>query len=504
MPGSIHTFGHETRPPTAPQQAAATPTQVFGRDDEQAQTAWVSEWQPMTALNAHGAQSSKIGAPSSRPQTHSGTRMGHLSASPSSALRTRTSGPPRSDAAIKHALTVSLGRAEAHSVHQAPKALKRDPIASPVYQLQMNKADERAELDALIPLMKGAKRPPYSIESPYEKGEFDDDEIMRDPFRVNPGTAELGHRDTKEEQFAWWSKHWNAQINKEQKPPIRPVERIWLGNFQRALVPWRKEQLGSFPAYRDFPWPPPEDVDHVKDRMHTYFQDRVPFAEDRKRFLGPNDPTLNQIMRDSKLLPDFVDCVGDRAGVSTILPGGKCYRPNGAVGWTGYKQMHPECHYDVMTKRAFSKDVDRLIGIVSDKLTEHSVANFYLAFTGFDTDKSGKIDLEELKAFLNTWNILLRPEEIHALFSAFMDPDRELNPEETPQIDYTDFVEAIDKSQSTHPLDPLGKERQFKPIKPASRQTTRSSQGSGTVSPESSGFSLPPRTLTPTRRVMLP
>ena len=39
---------------------------------------------------------------------------------------------------------------------------------------------------------------------------------------------------------------------------IKPVDNFWKGNFQKKPVPWRKEQLGAFPSYRDFPWPPPE------------------------------------------------------------------------------------------------------------------------------------------------------------------------------------------------------------------------------------------------------
>lgn len=111
----------------------------------------------------------------------------------------------------------------------------------------------------------GVCRPPYSVETPYDKTE-DFGDVSHTSFQLPLGTTELSHRGSKEEQFAWWSKHWSSTINQEQRPPIKPVEKIWLGNFQRALVSARKEQLGSFPAYKDFNWPPPEDVERVGQR----------------------------------------------------------------------------------------------------------------------------------------------------------------------------------------------------------------------------------------------
>lgn len=43
-----------------------------------------------------------------------------------------------------------------------------------------------------------------------------------------------------------------------QYVPIHPVEKMWRGNYQKRPIPWRKEQLGSFPSYKDFAWPPPQ------------------------------------------------------------------------------------------------------------------------------------------------------------------------------------------------------------------------------------------------------
>jgi hypothetical protein len=111
--------------------------------------------------------------------------------------------------------------------------------------------------------------------------------------------------------------------------PIKPVENFWMGNFQKRPVPWRKEQLGAYPSYKDFPWPPPrrsvEKEQHDEVWQHNVSKN-IPWSIDRERFRGPSEPTLLQIVMPSyvntRVCPDFTFRHCDLSNSFTTLPEG--------------------------------------------------------------------------------------------------------------------------------------------------------------------------------------
>jgi hypothetical protein len=276
------------------------------------------------------------------------------------------------------------------------------------YRLKQH-AGAQEGIQGYEPHVKGTRRPPYAVQGVYDDPNGDKDGVVYTRFSAPEGGQVLPHRGTKEQQFAWWSTHWNKKLGiSGKKPPIKPVEKIWLGNFQKREVPLRKEQLGSFPSYVDFPWPPPEDVNGVVGTMQKFFDRQVPYGQDRQRFAGSGEKTTNMLMRDEKLHPDFLTQSGDLSLLATSTP--NQYRPHSIPGWGGYKQVHQDEKYDTLSKRGYTRDVDRLIGVVCDKLNEHGVKNYSMAFKGFDEDRSGTIDEGELKTFFITWSIIITRE----------------------------------------------------------------------------------------------
>lgn len=259
--------------------------------------------------------------------------------------------------------------------------------------------------------------------------------------------AGMTGEEAEEARFAWWSQHWAGVMSgrEAKRRPIRPVEKIWLGNFQKRLVPWRKEQLGSSPSWSDFPWPPAPDEAGVDEAVARSMERATPYGLDRTRFAGPGEATLNSVVQQAKH-PDFLQRTGDlsnRDSVDLSASAGNTARPRGAVGWTGWRQAEHADRYDTMGRRLYRSNGERLLGLIADKLVEHQVQNFYLAFARFDADKSGYIDADELRRFLGRYNIILEEEQIQEILDMF----------DTPQgIGYADFVRAIDEVGRGHPL----------------------------------------------------
>lgn len=127
----------------------------------------------------------------------------------------------------------------------------------------------------------------------------------------------------KSEQFAWWSSHWADLTAQRERTlegaekiitvkPIKPVPNFWKGNFQKKPVPWRKEQLGAYPSYKDFAWPPPARSPTQTQgdiAIDTYLAKNLPWGDDRGRFKGPSETTFNKLVMPAdyttRVCPDF-------------------------------------------------------------------------------------------------------------------------------------------------------------------------------------------------------
>mmetsp|Transcript_13583 Transcript_13583/g.47189 ORF Transcript_13583/g.47189 Transcript_13583/m.47189 type:complete len:329 (-) Transcript_13583:3863-4849(-) len=255
--------------------------------------------------------------------------------------------------------------------------------------------------------------PPFGVDKVIEEDEtqtVDQDEKI-DSLRSNSVVVEAVE-DLEEMQFAWWSKFWSKQLRATDKvKPIKPVKNFWKGNFQNRSVPWRKEQLGAFPSYRDFPWPPPKDEDGVAERVTRHMERCTPFSIDRSRFRGASERTINQTMRDSKLLPDFL-------------------HPS--------RRMHNNQTYDPLVGQAFSDLRDRLLCLIADKLDEHGVRSYAQALASFDTDQSGRMNIQDFQRFLSLYGVAADEEQIDELFFGFESASR------PGSVPYSSLVTAIE------------------------------------------------------------
>lgn len=339
-----------------------------------------------------------------------------------------------SDKAAKRKLDLALHQHE----QRAQSRLERGERRRAVPERQMS----QQQLGTTVP---GLRRPPFAVDTPVMEKKVPDTQSQQSHESVKTGEhSEVGD---PEEQFAWWSKYWADKLNPtEMNLPIHPVETMWRGNFQKRKIPWRKEQLGSFPSYNDFAWPPPNQNAETKRQMDTFFDSKIPYGRDIERYKGAMELPMNTIMRDRKYIPDFIDPQGDLANSSTTEPLGRSWRSHATVGWLGYKQQRPEERYDQMNRRIYTANFERILGIIADKLESHGVSNFFLAFGAFDHDKSGYIDRHELQAFLSKYNVVLTEEEFSEVLDFFEDDQRD------NQISYTEFVSAIEGKGRRHPL----------------------------------------------------
>ena len=154
-------------------------------------------------------------------------------------------------------------------------------------------------LAAQSPLRHPALPPTGSLDSTFEEKtgkaipfaiETESQDMQKDPLPVLCTAPDRNNYKfyNHPDQFAWWSRHWAALTADKRdtekslctgeqdrldmtvagRParyvpkPIKPVDNFWKGNFQKRPVPWRREQLGAFPTYKDFPWPP-QDPSHT-------------------------------------------------------------------------------------------------------------------------------------------------------------------------------------------------------------------------------------------------
>ena len=170
-------------------------------------------------------------------------------------------------------------------------------------------------------------------------------------------------------------------------------------------MPWRREQLGAFPTYKDFPWPP-QDPSHTdalrQEHARRYLERSQPWGDDRKVFRGPSETSMFKLVyppdRYTRQCPDFSDKRSDVAFIPagttkrnkeqgrqgretlsasrnsfTTLPEGKAWRPRSVVGWAGYRQTRDDEAYDPFSRRLFANAVDKMLSITADKMVEFGV-----------------------------------------------------------------------------------------------------------------------------------
>lgn len=312
------------------------------------------------------------------------------------------------------------------------------------------------------------KQPPFGIETLQADPAIDPPPVIcEEP--VNPNKAA---------QFAWWSSHWADLTAQKQRgleaeqasrpKPIKPVRNFWKGNFQKRPVPWRKEQLGAFPSYKDFPWPPPVRAEDTKKKdaaLASFLNASVPWGDDRGRFLGPSEASMSRLTypadRDTRQCPDFTDKRSDLSNSMTTLPDGKAWRPRSLLGWAGYKQTRTDKQYDPFSRRMFADAVDKMLGITADKLVQcgvpPSAGNFLLAFAHFEPSlgthsdpipKTGYLSWAQFQVALQHFGAVFTEKDERDLFEAFAtaqsDGER--------KVHVWTFVEAIEDRGLCHPL----------------------------------------------------
>ena len=380
-------------------------------------------------------------------------------------------------------------------------------------------------LAAQSPLRHPALPPTGSLDSTFEEQtgkaipfaiETESQDMQKDPSPVLCTAPDRNNYKfyNHPDQFAWWSRHWAALTADKRdtekslctgeqdrldmtvagKParyvpkPIKPVDNFWKGNFQKRPVPWRREQLGAFPTYKDFPWPP-QDPSHTdalrQEHARRYLERSQPWGDDRKVFRGPSETSMFKLVyppdRYTRQCPDFSDKRSDVAFIPagttkrnkeqgrqgretlsasrnsfTTLPEGKAWRPRSVVGWAGYRQTRDDEAYDPFSRRLFANAVDKMLSITADKMVEFGVpasaGNFGLAFSHFEPQpKRGKVTRAQFHAILYHFGAVFSEKDEEDYFQVFATTDNDGQ----RMVDYHTWADALDERGLVHPLEAM-------------------------------------------------